>query len=140
MIFSSRGFGLADPLFKTKEMKQTTIERNKVDANIYIDRVIAMLKDESEDNQYIAGYNGIVSLLQYAKESHAASLNRQGWTRVEDGLPETLGEDILIYYEMGGQTRIEIGYLCGERLIKGTTEIYPPVTHWMPLPNKPEPI
>jgi len=68
---------------------------------------------------------------------HQASLNRQGWTRVEDGLPETLGEDILICYEMGGQTIIEIGYLCGERLIKGTTERYPPVTHWMPLPNKP---
>ena len=74
--------------------------------------------------------------LEYAIRQ-LASLNRQGWTRVEDGLPETLGEDILICYEMGGQTIIEIGYLCGERLIKGTTERYPPVTHWMPLPNKP---
>jgi hypothetical protein len=66
-----------------------------------------------------------------------ASLNRQGWTRVEDGLPEVLGEDILICYEFGGQTRIELGYLCGENLIKGTTERYPSITHWMPLSNKP---
>jgi len=46
--------------------------RNKVDAADYITRAIEMLK---EQNINTAGYNGIVSLLGYAKESHAAALN-----------------------------------------------------------------
>jgi hypothetical protein len=113
-----------------------TIERNKVDANIYIDRAIAMLKDESEDNQYIAGYNGIVSLLQYAKESHAASLNRQGWE--EKVKKEAIDFHYWIYnqrrYSMYNEGWWDSGVSPQEYVSTG--ELY---RRWksMPLPNKP---
>jgi hypothetical protein len=51
--------------------------RNKVDAADYITRAIEMLKDlpEIKKSPFTAGYNGIISLLGYAKDSHAAALN-----------------------------------------------------------------
>ena len=72
-------------------------------------------------------------------EKFAASLNRQGWTRVETELPAQ-GESVLVYCEGG---LIEKGYRIGslwERDWAGTTfhEAGYTVTHWMPLPNKPE--
>jgi len=68
-----------------------------------------------------------------------ASLNRQGWTRVEDGNLPAQGERVLVYCEGG---LIEKGYRIGmlwERDWAGTTfhEAGYKVTHWMPLPNKP---
>ncbi len=60
-------------------MSKPTIERNKIDANVYVDRAIAMLKDEILSGRInTAAYNGTLSLLQYAKESHAASLHSCG--------------------------------------------------------------
>lgn len=53
-------------------------ERNKTDANIYIDRAIEMMKDVFRSQELVAGYNGIVSLLRYAKESHSAHQFREG--------------------------------------------------------------
>ena len=71
-----------------------------------------------------------------------ASLNRQGWMRVEDGLPEASGENFTIdvlafgdngitvsslyksYNQITGYGRNECGYNRN-------------VTHWMPLPTKP---
>ncbi len=52
--------------------------RLHTDANIFIDQAIKMLKDlpELQKSPYTAGYNGVVCLLQYAKESHAHSLLR----------------------------------------------------------------
>ena len=44
--------------------------RLTVDANTHIDRAISMLKDTGFPTLNVAGYNGVVSLLQYAKESH----------------------------------------------------------------------
>lgn len=53
---------------------EKTIEqqRNDIDACIWIDRAIEMLKElpEIKRSLYAAGYNGVVSLLQYAKDSH----------------------------------------------------------------------
>src|SRR4051812_18153656 len=51
-------------------------ERLKTDANIFIDRAIEILKDEYNRKELIAGYNGMVSLLGYAKQSHSASLSQ----------------------------------------------------------------
>lgn len=47
--------------------------RNQTDASVWIDRAIQMIK---EQNLGVAGHNGIVSLLQYAKESHEANKNK----------------------------------------------------------------
>ena len=70
---------------------------------------------------------------------HQASLNRQGWTRVEDGNLPAQGERVLVYCDGG---LIEKGYRIGglwERDWAGTTfhEAGYIVTHWMPLPKKP---
>ena len=125
-----------------------TEERNKFDASTYVDRAIAMLKDELVPGRInVAAYNGILSLLQYAKESHAASLNRQGWTRVEDGLPEI---DTAVFvrteYESSGKPMVDFftAYMdeYGDTIICPDDESYgwqfnDVVTHWMPLPNKP---
>lgn len=43
------------------------------DATVYIDGAIKMLKECWADEWCVAGYNGIVSLLRYAKESHQQS-------------------------------------------------------------------
>lgn len=59
-----------------------TVERNKVDANVYIDQAIEMLKEEYKYISLIAGYNGILSQLQYAKESHTASLSSTDFEKV----------------------------------------------------------
>lgn len=62
-------------------------QRLTTDSNVFIDRAIEMLKDKSNE---VAWYNGIVSLLQYAKESHALSPQGQmKWVRASERLPET---------------------------------------------------
>jgi len=135
-----------------------TEERNKFDASTYVDRAIAMLKDELVPGRInVAAYNGIVSLLQYAKESHAASLNRQGWTRVENGLPEVEDghaiEVTICSHICDAEEPMVVAsgvfykgdfYLCAEWM-GGDLELIKPltpgrITHWMPLPNKPEPV
>ncbi len=101
-----------------------------------------------------------------------ASLNRQGWTRVEDGLPKE-GERVFIYYknEHGKYWRDVAFYTYGKVVEfddeqDDFPECFDPekgiyllpkgfwfnsevdenlfnrlnVTHWMPLPNKPETI
>lgn len=62
-----------------------------------------------------------------------ASLNRQGWTRVEDGLPE-VDERVLICY--GGE--VCIAFHDGENW--GDTDEYflGEITHWMKLPEPPK--
>lgn len=82
-------------------------ERNKIDCNVFIDRAIAMLKDEYKDNFLVAGYNGITSLLQYAKESHTAShpqVQGEEWQAVPDEIKkyisDSLKETISIYGEV----------------------------------------
>lgn len=52
-------------------MTEAQQERLKTDANEFIDRAIAMMK-EGELTRNVGLYNGIVSLLEYAKESHEA--------------------------------------------------------------------
>lgn len=52
-------------------MNKTEQVKHNEDANVYINRAIEMLKDEYRNEPMIAGYNGIVSLLTYAKESHS---------------------------------------------------------------------
>ena len=44
--------------------------RHDKDANYYIDQAIIMIKEQWKDEWLVAGYNGIISLLVYAKESH----------------------------------------------------------------------
>ena len=44
--------------------------KHSQDANIYIERAIEMMKESQKRESLIADYNGIVSLLSYAKESH----------------------------------------------------------------------
>lgn len=61
------------------------------------------------------------------------------WIKVEDQFPDTEdGEDIWIFYERDGNPVVEIGYVCGDNLIKGQSERYPYPTHWQPY-FKPEP-
>jgi hypothetical protein len=56
-------------VLSTEAIKKREDERPKhdSDATVYIDRAIEMLK---EMNIGVAGYNGVVSLLGYAKQSH----------------------------------------------------------------------
>jgi hypothetical protein len=56
-------------------------ERKNIDANIFIDRAIAQIKEDSKEVWPVAGINGILSLLQYAKESHTASIEGSSLTR-----------------------------------------------------------
>lgn len=55
-----------------EEFNDTQKERNKTDATVYIDRAISMFKEERAFVN-VAAYNGIVSLLEYAKDSHAGA-------------------------------------------------------------------
>lgn len=64
-------------------------ERLKTDCNVFIDRVIEMIKEDYRINrvQLSAGFNGIMSLLQYAKESHTASeINKERVEWLDEGL------------------------------------------------------
>ena len=77
----------------------------------------------------------------YKAMTEYASINRQGWTRVETELPKQ-GQRVLIATNTGS---MEVGYYYKgywERNWAGTTfgEAGYQITHWMPLPNKPEPI
>jgi hypothetical protein len=78
-----------------------------------------------------------------------ASLNRQGWTRVEDGLPE-IGSSVLTFphfkvLPFGTTEEDKIGNECdndfwewyGDDDSGGARLARPYPTHWMPLPNKP---
>ena len=80
-------------------------------------------------------YNGIKAAM-----TEYASLNRQGWTRVEDGLPEE-SEWVLAYckedrehFDMPCVAKVvdKDWYEYGENYHYNRT-----VTHWMPLPTKP---
>lgn len=86
---------------------------------------------------FIIGYN-------------AASLNRQGWTRVDSGLPEDGEVDVWVKNEYGEYRMPNIKYhkgindkekrfFCYMHNDNGITwtDITKEVTHWMPLPNKP---
>ena len=142
LIFSSRGFGLADPLLKPKTMKETTIE-DVLKKEIHI---AFMVFDNTKKP-----LNLIVESL--VEKIMAASLNRQGWTRVEDGLPD-YGTPCLVFGQskMGSPQMGGSYIMMGERVdLIGTaienernrfTDKYgfkhmAYVTHWMPLPNKP---
>jgi len=68
-----------------------------------------------------------------------ASLNRQGWTRVEDGLPENLEwcNDSVLFLQKNGVIRLGTYDYEFEEWNEIGGGIYKDVTHWMPLPNKP---
>jgi hypothetical protein len=61
------------------------------------------------------------------------------WISVDDRYPDITSppEDFLITYEYEGKVIVEIGYMCGENLIKGQRERYPYPQYWMPLPKSP---
>lgn len=60
------------------------------------------------------------------------------WIRVDEQFPDTeYGEYILIAYVRDGKPVVEIGYVCGEKLIKGSSERYPYPSHWIRLPKAP---
>lgn len=65
-------------------------ERLKTDCNVFIDRAIEMIKEDYRINrvQLIAGYNGIMSLLQYAKESHSAWAGQATPVKRDEELPD----------------------------------------------------
>ena len=119
-------------------MSKEQEERLKTDCNVFIDRAIAMLKEIYKDEWLTAGYNGVVSLLQYAKESHTASsqspVKEDGWIRVEQYLPGK--ED---YYEVKfeddttDEKPFRIRY--NKNILGFMTE--KKVTHWRPLPTPP---
>ncbi len=83
-------------------------------------------------------------------DEFAASLNRQGWTRVEDGLPDE-EDDVIVYMSKMGHGSPGSAYVGvyekGKWKIVDTIDgiiqdannnpDYWIVTHWMPLPNKP---
>jgi spore coat protein CotF len=69
-----------------------------------------------------------------------ASLNRQGWTRVEDGLPET-GKRVLVFeLDEFLESHINIAKYTEDGDWYAPFRIRYDVKYWMPLPNKPEPI
>ena len=63
-----------------------------------------------------------------------ASLNRQGWTRVEDGEKETFKQILLT-----DGANYSIGFFGSDGLTDWEVNKYfnSRPTHWMPLPNKP---
>jgi len=74
-----------------------------------------------------------------------ASLNRQGWTRVEDGKPE-IGDSVLVFphyrvfpFGRKEELRDDASDFTFWRWNEywDDVEIVKDVTHWMPLPNKP---
>ena len=98
-----------------------------------------------EENITIIGFNGyyneVIHFLDSKNVSYEpASLNRQGWTRVEDGLPETIEKVLTFEIDEFGDERIGISTYTedGDWYAPFKTRIN--VKYWMPLPNKPEPI
>jgi len=78
----------------------------------------------------------------YAAMTEYSSLNRQGWTRVEDGFPED-GQLVLVYCVERGIRIMKWNtefFILKPSEAWGASNINLRVTHWMPLPNKPEPI
>ncbi len=77
-----------------------------------------------------------------AKE-YAASLNRQGWTKVEDGLPDIGGEYNVVWDLEDGQepvvSTMEYDAIKKKWIDTRSWEgqICETVLSWMPLPNKP---
>jgi len=73
----------------------------------------------------------------FVKSTASLSSNRQGWTRVEDGLPEVSTSDNMKPVLVNCIIGITSGYYWGENNdpCKGWSIMN--VTHWMPLPNKP---
>ena len=69
----------------------------------------------------------------------AASLNRQGWTRVDNGLPENLEwcNDSVLFLQKNGVIRLGTYDYEFEEWNEIGGGIYKDVTHWMPLPKKP---
>ena len=81
----------------------------------------------------------------FEKRILAASLNRQGWTRVEDGKPE-IGDSVLVFphyrvfpFGRKEELRDDASDFTFWRWNEywDDVEIVKDVTHWMPLPNKP---
>lgn len=62
----------------------------------------------------------------------------------EKGYPKYIDDEndpnfyFLICYERDDKKIIEIGYMCGVDLIKGSSERYPYPRFYMPLPKAPE--
>jgi hypothetical protein len=78
--------------------------------------------------------------IRKAMQTYAASLNRQGWTRVDSGLPEE-SEWVLAYCQ---EDREHFAMPCVAKVVDKDWYEYGEnyhynrtVTHWMPLPNKP---
>ena len=103
--------------------------------------------------KWLVGYESLEQKLEFEIEiaSDLASLQAKAcgghWVRVEDGLPEK-EQEVTVYFrnEVGWHTTA--AYWDGENFlimceVCGNRELFThrtPVTHWMPLPNKPEPI
>ena len=106
------------------------------------EQIVAMsdIIDKHYPNSDYVSYSDIRAMMT----EYAASLNRQGWTRVEDGLPEhrpgwSHSESVNIYN--GDVDIVSTGaynyltkefddYLYNNRKFK--------VTHWMKLPEPPK--
>ncbi len=107
----------------------------------------AILTEEKKNPNHITTQLNRDEIISYNTGYHkgflrghqTASLNRQGWTRVEDGLPDKYGKEVLAY--SNGEYLIGTLYNhYGRNICEGADTMIEDVTHWMPLPNKPEPI
>jgi len=102
------------------------------------EQIVAMsdIIDKHYPNSDYVSYSDIRAMMT----EYAASLNRQGWTRVEDGLPETIEKVLTFEIDEFGDERIGISTYTedGDWYAPFKTRIN--VKYWMPLPNKPEPL
>ena len=94
---------------------------------------------DNKGNPHIAVLDAMVAMKEYA-----ASLNRQGWTRVEDGLPEYAGEYLCRWENPNKPHKYDVLMFSVDGIWRmydsvadDYEEAFASVSHWMPLPNKP---
>jgi hypothetical protein len=82
-------------------------------------------------NQDIADFNRDVQLVR------AALREQPRWISVEERLPETYYQDVLVYDEIDGCQFIAVLTYQGQWLVPHYEGYNFNITHWMPLPDAP---
>ena len=79
--------------------------------------------------------DGMIKALEEAPTVDAAELLREQWISVDDKLPETEEEVLVLTVSKTGNVNVDKGYLLNGRFVHRGSAV---VTHWMPLPEPPE--
>lgn len=107
-----------------------------IDADILADEIGSMkISVSGRPATFDEAKSDVMQVIDEQKTVDAAELLRDQWLSVEDRLPETEEEVLVLTISKNGNINVDKGYFANGRFVHRGSAV---VTHWMPLPEPPE--